>query len=178
MKTGKFISKIAVVVCLLCLVLSAAAQTRKRKPVRKSTRSTVTKTSANAAEIKSGAEKVSAQLVNVTRFLYLLGGIAQTMQDVDASAKTGRASQTTVNANTKNKQLIVTTMSNVRAGLAALEAEFQAKPALRPYLIQIQGIADITANAEDQASAGEFVNSGKTLLQVVEKLSNTLVAMP
>lgn len=180
MKTRKILPLIAVVFCLLSLVGSSVAQTKRRAPVRKSTRSAsaARTTAANAAEIKSSAEKVSAQIVNVTRFLYLLGGIAQTMQDVDASAKTGRASRTTVDANNRNKQLVVTTMGNVRAGLAALESEFQAKPALRPYLIQIQGIADITANAEDQASAGQFVNSGKTLLQVVEKLSNTLVAMP
>jgi hypothetical protein len=181
MKTRKFLPVIVAVFCLFGLVINSAAQTKRRAPVRKSTRSAnaaKTTAAANAAEIKSSAEKVSAQIVNVTRFLYLLGGIAQTMQDVDASAKTGRASKTTVDSNNRNKQLVVTTMGNVRAGLAALESEFQAKPALRPYLIQIQGIADITASAEDQASAGQFINSGKTLLQVVEKLSNTLVAMP
>lgn len=182
MKTGKFLPKIAVVVCLLCLILSAAAQTKKRKPVRRSNRSTAAATAAttaaNAAQVRAEAEKVSAQIVNVTRFLYLLGGIAQTIQDVDASAKTGRASRTTVDTNTTNKRAVVTTIGNLRAGLNALEAEFQGQPALVSYYSQIQGISDIAATAEDQANAGQFINSGKTLLQVVEKLSNTLVAMP
>ncbi|MGI8467999.1 MAG: hypothetical protein ACR2N3_06055 [Pyrinomonadaceae bacterium] len=178
MKTGKILSKIVVVVCLLCLVLTAAAQTKRRKPVRRTSRASTAATAANAAEIKASAEKVSTQLKNVTKFIYVLGGVAQTIQDVDASAKSGRASRTTIDTNTRNKQSVVTTIGNLRAGLSALEAEFQTKPALLPYLPQIQGISDIAANAEDQASAGQFVNSGKTLLQVVEKLSDTLAAMP
>lgn len=179
MKTRKFLPVIAVFVCFLCLISSVAAQTKKRAPVRKSTRSTsaaktTAATAAKAAEIREAAEKVSTQIVNVTKFLYLLGGIARTIQDADAAARSGRTSPT----NAKNKQAVITSLGNLRAGLAALEAEFQAKPNLLPFYSKIQGVADITANAEDQASAGQFVNSGQTLLQVVEKLSNTLVAMP
>lgn len=179
MKTGKILSKAAIAVCLLCLVLTAAAQTKKRRAAARISRASTaqTKTAANAAEIKAGAEKVSIQLKNVTKFIYVLGGVAQIIQDVDASARTGRASRTTVDANAKNKQSVVTTIGNLRAGLSALESEF-GKPALLPYLSQIQGISAIAANAEDQANAGQFVNSGKTLLQVVEKLSDTLAAMP
>ena len=72
----------------------------------------------------------------------------------------------------------MTTLRNLRAGLVALEVEFQSKPALRVYLPQIQGISDISGVAEDQASAGQLIESGKTLLQVIEKLSDTLVALP
>ncbi len=178
MKTGKFLPKIFIVVCLLCLTLSVAAQTKKRKPVRRSNRSTATRTAqaaANATEIRASAEKVSTQIVNVSRFLYLLGGIAQNIQDADAAtSRTGKTSPT----NAKNKQAVITTIGNLRAGLNALETEFQAKPALLPYYTKIQGISDIAANAEDQANSGQFVNSGKTLLQVIEKLSDTLLAMP
>ena len=177
MKTGKFLPKIAVIVCLLCLVLSAAAQTKKRKSVRRSNRSTAAATAAaaNTAEIKESAEKVATQLVTISRYLYLLGGITQNIQNTDqASANTGRTSST----NTKNKQAVIASIGNIRAGLAALESEFQEKPFLQPYFSKIQGISDIAANAEDQANSGQFVNSGKTLLQVVEKLSDTLVAMP
>ena len=181
MKTVKILSKVAVVMCLLCLALTAAAQTKKRKTIRRTSRtataSTANANTANAAEIKAGAEKVSIQLKNVTRFIYVLGGVAQVIQDTDASAKTGRASRTTVDTNARNKQSVITTIANLRVGLSALESEFGSR-ALLPYLSQIQGISAIAADAESQASAGQFVNSGKTLLQVVEKLSDTLAAMP
>ena len=178
MKIEKILSKCVIAACLFCLVLTAAAQTKRRKPVRRTSKSAATSTAANAAEVKQSAEKVSTQLKNVTKFIYVLGGVAQVIQDTDAAAKTGRVARATMDINTKNKQAVVTTIGNLRAGLAALEAEFSAKPALLPYRFQIQGISDIAAAAEDQANAGQFVNSGKTLLDVVEKLADTLAAMP
>ncbi|MEJ7701270.1 MAG: hypothetical protein WKF71_16720 [Pyrinomonadaceae bacterium] len=80
--------------------------------------------------------------------------------------------------NARNKQAVVSTIKNLRAGLAALEIEFRTKPALKNYLFQIQGIAEMTGVAEDQATAGQLTQSGKTLLLVVEKLSDTLAALP
>ena len=50
--------------------------------------------------------------------------------------------------------------------------------ALKNYQFQISGISDLAANAEDQATNGQFTESGKTLLLVIEKLSDTLVALP
>lgn len=171
----------AVLVCILCLTFVAAAQKRKpapRKPAAKPPAKTVPAPAPNAAEIKAGAEKVGIQIKNVTRFIYLLGSIAQGIEDVENDIKARRASNATVELNTKNKQDVIATLRNLRAGLAALETEFRANPALRAYLLQLQGITDISGAAEDQAAAGQFVQSGKTLLQVVERLSDTLVAIP
>ena len=167
--------------CLLCLAITGAAQ--KRKTTTKKTGSSTAAAAkaaneANAAEIRSGAEKVSIQIKNVSRFIYLLGSIAQGIEDVDKDIKAGKATKTAADTNAKNKQAVLTTLRNVRAGLVELEMEFRTKTPLRTYLINIQGISDITGVAEDQASAGQLKESGKTLLQVVEKLSDTLVAMP
>ncbi|HLM01447.1 MAG TPA: hypothetical protein VK400_10375, partial [Pyrinomonadaceae bacterium] len=136
----------------------------------------------NALEIKNGAEKVSTQLVNVTRFIYLLGGIARNIEDIDKESRSGgtasRSSGTKVAQNETNKRNVIASIRNLRAGLAALEVEFRTKPALKNYLVNIQGITDLSGNAEDQAVGGRFTESGKTLLLVIERLSNTLAAMP
>ena len=167
----------AIVVCLLCFTFSTNAQ--KRKSARK-TRTTAAATTAltTAAEIKSGAEKVSTQLKNVSRFIYVLGGVARAIEDLDREIEAGKASRNASDLNRKNKQSVITTMRNLRAGLAALEIEFRTKPALKTYLFQIQGITDMSGAAEDQAAAGQLTESGKTLLLVVEKLSDTLAALP
>ncbi len=172
----------AILACVLCLTFVAAAQKRKpapRKPAAKPPAKTVpAAANANAAEIKAGEEKVGIQIKNVTRFIYLLGSIAQGIEDVENDIKARNASNATVELNTKNKQSVIATLRNLRAGLAALETDFRASPALRTYLLQLQGITDVSGAAEDQAASGQFVQSGKTLLQVVERLSDTLVAMP
>lgn len=165
---------------VFCLNLEAQAQ--KRKTVRKRT-STAAKTAAataaaNAAEIKSSAEKVSNQIKNVSKFVYLLGGIAKSIEDIDRDAKTKRVSQSALNLNDTNKRTVISSLKNLTAGLADLESEFRAKPALRNYNFPIQGISDMSMQAESLASGGQFTESGKMLLSIVEKLSDTLVGLP
>ena len=80
--------------------------------------------------------------------------------------------------NNQFKQDVIQSIRNLRAGLVALEIEFRTKPEIKNYLFQIQGISDMAGIAEDQATAGQLTESGKTLLFVVEKLSDTLAALP
>lgn len=171
-----------ILLCVLCFSFSAEAQ--KRKTTRKTTTktSTVAKNAAAAAaaaaEIKDGAGKVSVQVKNLTKFIYVLGGVARSIEEIDRDVKAGKASQTTAETNNKNKRLVLQSFRNLRAGLDALETEFRVKPSLRNYLLNLEGISDMTLAAEQQANGGQFSESGKTLLLVVEKLSDTLVAMP
>jgi hypothetical protein len=182
MNRKSILVKFAVVlVCLLGLSLPVAAQ-KKRATTRKTTTRPATTTPVSTAtgslEIKSGAEKVSIQLKNVTKFIYVLGDVARVIEDLDKEIKAGKASRAATDLNTKNKQGVVRTITGLRTGLAALEVEFRTKPALRPYLVNIQGITDMSGNAEDQANSGQLRQAGKTLLAVVEKLSDTLAALP
>lgn len=177
MNKKSILTKFAVLlICVLGLSLSVAAQKRKT-PVRKATTTPVS-TSTNLLEIKTGAEKVSTQIKNVTKFIYVLGGVARGIEDIDKEAKAGKISKPVVDKNTQYKQNVIQSIRNLRAGLAALEVEFRTKTSLKPYLVNIQGIADMSGVAEDQALSGQFTESGKTLLSVVEKLSDTLAAMP
>ena len=172
-----FIKFAAICLCLLCLTFSANAQKRKTTSKR-TTKSTAATKTMNAVEIKSGADKVSTQIKNVSKFIYVLGGVSRVIEDLDRDIAARKASQNAPELNAKNKQAVITTIKNLRAGLVALEIEFRTKPALKNYLFQIQGISDMSGVAEDQATAGQLSESGKTLLLVVEKLSDTLVAMP
>ncbi len=167
-----------ILMCLFCLNFSANAQ--RRKTAAKKPRTTAVKPNAAAStlEIKVGAEKVSTQLKNVTKFIYNLGGVARVIEDLDQEIAARRASRNAPQLNAKIKQDVIASIRNLRAGLVTLEIEFRTKLALKNYLFQIQGISDMAGRAEDQASDGQFTESGKTLLIVVEKLSDTLALMP
>jgi hypothetical protein len=171
----------AVFVCLLCLTLTTAAQKRKTS-ARKTTKPAVTETTAtpdaNATEIREAAQKASTQLKNVTKFIYLLGSIAQGIEEVDNDIKARKASQSAIDLNTKNKEGVLAALRKLHSDLAPVEIDFRAKASLRTYVPQIGGISDIAAQAEEQAAAGQFKEAGRTLLQVVERLSDTLAAMP
>lgn len=167
---------------LLALVISAPAQRRKRKkppPKPKVVVSGATqKDKAKAADEKTGSEKVAVQIKNVSKFLYTLGSVAKGIEDVDKAVRERKASSEVARKNREFKRQIIQSIRNLRAGLVTLEADFRIKPELRPYLLQIQGISNISGTAEDQALDGQFYESGRTLLFVVEKLADTLAAMP
>lgn len=177
-KKSILIKSVVVLICLIGLSLSAAAQ-RRKTPARKTTpKTTSVSTAPNMLEIKASAEKVSTQIKNVTKFIYVLGGVAKGIEDIDKEARAGKISRAVVDKNSQYKQNVIQSIRNLRAGLAALEVEFRTKPALKNYLANIQGISDMSGVAEDQAVGGQFTESGRTLLAVVEKLSDTLAALP
>lgn len=172
-KVSSAIKFLTIILCLAGLAMTTNAQ--KKKPV---TKKTTTPIASNATEVKAGAEKVSIQVKNVSKFIYLLGGIAKGIEDIDKDAKAGKVKREILDQNIKFKQNVIQSIINLRAGLVALEIEFRTKPALKNYLFQINGVSDLAANAENQALNGQFTESGKTLLIVIEKLSDTLVALP
>ena len=115
---------------------------------------------------------------NVSKFIYVLGGVATGFEVADKEAKSGKLSRAALDKNNQDKQTVIASIRNLKAGLAALEVEFRTKPSLKNYLFQIQGITDLTTQSEDFAMAGRFIDSGRVLLNVVEKLADTLTAMP
>jgi len=182
MKTNKYLPLTTFLICavLLTFAISADAQ-RRRTPTRKpapTKTTTTTTTTANTLEMKQGAEKVSIQIKNVSKFIYVLGGVASGFETADREAKANKLSKAAIDKNSQDKQTVITTIRNLKAGLAELEVQFRTKPALKPYLLQIQGITELTTQSEDLAVAGRFRDSGRVLLTVVEKLADTVTAMP
>jgi hypothetical protein len=176
---NKFLTRFFVLsICILALTFAAAAQ-RRKTPVKTPPKPKVVTTNTIAKpEVKSGAEKVSIQIKNSTKFLYLLGGVARVIEDLDREIAAGKASKNAPGLNAKNKGEVMQSLRNLRAGLVQLEIDFRVKPELKAYLPQIQGISDMSARAEDLANGGQFIESGKVLIIVVEKLADTLAAMP
>lgn len=168
----------AIAICMMSFIFEASAQ--KRRPTRRKTTAASVKTPpAGSMELKDGAQKVSTQIKNVSKFLYVLGGVAKDIEALDGDIKAGKIkNQTIVAQNNTAKQAVLQSIRNLQAGLAALEVEFRTKPALRNYLSQIDGVSGMTGTAEDQAAGGQLSESGKTLLLVVEKLTDTLAALP
>lgn len=178
-KLNSALKFLVIILCLTSFSFVANAQKKKttgKKPAPKTT--TVSTASTNTADIKSGAEKVSIQIKNISKFVYLLGGIARAIEDLDREAKTRKISQAALDANNKNKQAVIQGIRNIRAGILALEEEFRTKPGLRLYSVRIDGMSNAVADAESQAAGGQITESGKTLLLVIERLSDALAALP
>ena len=167
------ITRFASIAAISIAFLSSSAFAQKNKPVPK--KPIVSTAATSMLEIKDGADKVAVQIMNVTKFLYLLGSIAKGIEDVDRDQKANNAA---LSLNAANKKAFTQTIRNLQAGIAVLEVEFKTKASLKKYLLQIQGVTALVGESQDLAVAGKYTESGRPLLLVIEKFANTLVALP
>ena len=169
---------ILVLACLLLLATTALSQTRSRTTKRSAPAAKTTVTAAEQAVAlarTAGATKVADQIKNLTRFLYLLGGVAKGIEEFDA--RRSEASPAGLQKNEQNKAAVKTSLENVRVGLDQLEIHFRSTQGLEGYYLKLAGSASGAATAESQAAAGHFDQAGRTLLGVVNRLTDVLVAM-
>ena len=147
------------------------------------TRSTRSKTPAPSAtqrvsEVRTGgATKVAEQIKFLSRFMYLLGGVTSGIAQVDEAVRRNEASPAVIQQNQQSKATLKSSIAGFRETLDKLEIEFRTTPELQPYYIKLAGVAAGAATAEQQAAANQFDASGRTLLNVINRLTDVLVVM-
>jgi hypothetical protein len=170
------VQRIAAVLLIAVVVLpvTSFAQTRKRA----ATRATRSGAAPKASDVqRDGAQRVADQIKVLTRFIYLLGGVAKGLEGVDDAARRNEASPAILEQAARNKNTVRTSIQSVREGLDKLEIDFRTTPELQRYYIKLAGVAAGAANAEDQAAANQFDKAGRTLLEVVNHLTDVLLEM-
>ena len=164
---------------LFLLPASALGQTRSRTTKHRTapkTTAPAVDTAAIAARTEA-ANKVANQIKNLSTFLYLLGGVAKGIEQIDITSKNDTSSPV-VKQNEANKMKLRSTFTDFRVGLDALEVYFRSTPALQGYYLKLAGSASGAADAEALANQGQFDRAGRTLLGVVSRLTDVLVIMP
>jgi hypothetical protein len=167
------------VTLLITLFLSpstAFSQTRRRSS-QSSPQSTTAAQRAAQLRRTQGAQKVADQIKHLTRFTYLLGGVASGIAAVDEAVRRNEASPAIVERNQQSKATVRSSIQGFREALDRLEIEFRTTPELQPYYIKLAGVAAGAATSEEQAAAGQFDRAGRTLLDVIGRLADVLVVM-
>lgn len=163
--------------CLLLLPAMSFAQSRQRT-TRRSATTTKTSEAANVNQARTaGAVRVAEQIKILIRFLYLLGGVAKSIEAADAAQQRNEASPAVIEQTNKSKASVKTSLRNVREGLDKLEIDFRATPELLRYYTRLAGVAAGAATAEDQAAANQFDQAGRSMLGVVNRLTDVLLEM-
>lgn len=171
---------ISSIICLTLLPVSALSQGRQRTNSKRSTqRSSRASSPASTPSPRAneGAIRVADQIKVLSRFLYLLGGISKGIEAADAAMKAGEASPAQVEQTERSKATVKNSLRNVREGLDKLEIDFRTSPDLLRYYTRLAGVAAGAATAEDQAAANQFEQAGRSLLVVVNRLTDVLLEM-
>jgi hypothetical protein len=157
--------------------VAGLGQTRKRTTTTKTKTSRTTPPPKTSEVQRAGATRIAEQIKILTRFIYLLGGVAKGLEGVDDATKRNEASPAVVDQAQKNKQQVRASIQTLREALDKLEIDFRATPELQPYYIPLAGVAEGAANAEQLAAANKFDQAGRSLLNVVNRLTDVLLAM-
>ena len=168
--------KITLLAALLLAPSSAFSQTRSRSSRQRPP--TAAQQTQRASQVRTeGATRVAEQVKNLARFTYLLGGIASSIAAVDDAARKNEVSPAGLQQNQQTKARVKSSFRDFREGLDKLEVDFRNAPELQPFYIKLAGVAAGAATAEEQANANQFDAAGRTLLNVINRLTDVLVIM-
>jgi hypothetical protein len=165
------------IIALLVLIVSLSpvtgiGQTRRRSTARPRPQAP----KVGEAQL-AGASRVADQIKILTRFIYLLGGVAKGLEGVDDAVRRNEASPAILEQANRNKATVRGSIRSVREGLDKLEIDFRTTPELQRYYIKLAGVASSAAKAEELAAANQFDKAGRTLLDVVNHLTDVLLEM-
>ncbi len=174
------------IACLILLPLPALSQTRRRTTASGTRRERAVQTqrgrAANAsatpeAAAREGAMRLGDQVKSLTLFLYLYGPIANQLESAGELVQRNQASQTLVQQTAEGKAKVTAKLKEFRENLDLLEIQFRTTPALQRHYIKLAGVAAGAAKAEEQANANQFNQAGRSLVGVVNRLTDVLVQM-
>ena len=160
--------------CIALLPATAYAQKRRGTTKRSSRPAPAQKTTDS---VHDGANQVAEQIKKLTRFIYLLGGVAKAIEQADGAIRRKEASAAIIESTERSKATVRASLGDVRTGLDKLEIYFRVTPGMGNYYIKLAGVAEGAATAEQQAAASQFDQAGRTLLGVVNRLADTLLEM-
>lgn len=167
---------IAVLTIIFVVPSSVLGQTRRRSTTPK--QPTATATAQKTAQVRTqGATRVAEQIKLLTKFTYLLGGINSGIAAADEDIRRNQATPEQVQANQQSKARVKASIQGFREGLDKLEIDFRATPELQPFYVKLAGSAAGAAAAEEQAAANRFDEAGRTLLNVINRLTDVLLSI-
>ena len=154
---------------------TAFSQTRNRSSRQKPT------AAANQQRVSqartAGATRVAEQIKLLSTFIYVLGGVNSSIAAVDEAVRRNEASQAVAQQNQDSKAKVRANIQGFREGLDKLETDFRATPELQPFYIKLAGSAAGAATAEELAAANQFDRAGRSLLGVINRLTDVLLLM-
>lgn len=156
---------------------TAFSQTRSRSTSRQKPTSAAANQQRVAQVRTAGATRVAEQIKLLSTFIYVLGGVNSSIAAVDEAVRRKEASPTLEQQNQDSKAKVRASVQGFRVSLDKLETDFRATPELQPYYIKLAGSAAGAATAEEQAAASQFDRAGRTLLGVINRLTDVLLLM-
>jgi hypothetical protein len=174
----KRILMIALACLLMLTALSAFGQTRRRTNSRGTSRSASTKNqgaASSSAPAQTAAVRVAEQIKSLGKFLYLYGPISKELANSEAGGQS--QSPTATETMRQNRAKLRDVFQNYRLQMDELETLFSSSAELRQYYTKLLGVAASAARGEELVAAARYDEAGRSLLDVMNRLTDVLLEM-
>lgn len=170
-----------VIACLLCLTAATTFGQTRRRTTGKGTRTSATKnqgTAAASSSTQAAAARLAEQIKSLGKFLYLYGPISKELASSDSAASSQNDQSSSVTDTMRqNRAKLRDVFRNYRVQMDELEATFSGSAQLRQYYPRLLGVAASASRGEEFAAAGRYDEAGRSLLDVMNRLTDVLLAM-
>ncbi len=158
------------VVCSFPLASIAQKKTgaKKRQPAAKPT---------PTPDLKAEAAQVAEQIKNFSKFIYIYGKVVNGLEIADEQARRGQMSPTAAEKNRQSKDALVENIRGLKLGAQNLAKSFQSNSRLQVQYLKLTFAVDAAGEAEQLAAAGRYDEAGKSLVTVIERLTDTVIAL-
>lgn len=172
----KRISTIMLACLLILTATTASAQTRRRKTSGSRsarTASTRNPSTTTASSVRPAAGRLAEQIKSLGKFLYLYGPISKEL----AMSEAGAGNNQSTEALRQNRAKLKDVFEGYRVQMDELETMFSASSELRQYYPRLLGVASSAARGEELVAAGRYDEAGRSLLDVMNRLTDALLEM-
>jgi hypothetical protein len=180
------LKRISIFIAIILIALGAASgaisfaqQNQQQKPRQKKPSSRVRPkpTPTPLPDMRAEASQVATQIKNVANFIFIYGKIVNSLQIDEDQVKRQETSPEIQARIKKSKAALIARIRDLRAGLEGLASGLEGNPRLQVQYLKLTYAADASRDAEDLAARGQYEEAGRSLITIVERLTDALISM-
>ncbi len=127
--------------------------------------------------MRAEAAQVAAQIKNVSNFIFVYGKIVSSLEFAEEQAKNDQAPPEIQARNKQSRDTVVVRIRDLRIGLEDMANNFKANPRLQVQYLKLSYASDAALSAERLVAAGRYNEAGKSLVAVVDRLTDAILSM-
>jgi hypothetical protein len=175
------LKRISIFTAVVLIALGAVSQAnslaqqqlqQKRRPSRRAK-----PTPTPATDMRVEASQVAAQIRKVSNFIYIYGKVVNSLEVAEEQAKADQTSTKAQALNKENKDKLVASIDGLRTEIENLAKSFQGNPRLQVQYLKISYATEAAIDAERLAALGRYNDAGRSLVTVIERLTDTIISM-
>jgi hypothetical protein len=172
------LKRISIFTAIILITLGGASQAPSFAQKQKQKKSGAAKSKpAPTPDMRVEAAKVAEQIKYISNFIYVYGKVVNSLQIADEQMKSNQASPEAKATNQENKDKLIISMNRLRSGLENLASGFEGSQRMQVQYLKLAYATEASFEAERLAVAGQYEEAGKSLVAVVERLTDAIISM-